>query len=69
MTYRIAEPSASICRATAEAVACARTLIQAGIARVICGPGTTSMPEEEFAAAAAMFREAGVKVDVWRGEE
>ena len=49
--------------------ACARTLIQAGIARVICGPGTTSMPEEEFAAAAAMFREAGVKVDVWRGEE
>lgn len=49
--------------------ACARTLIQAGVARVICGPGTTSMPEEEFAAAAAMFREAGVKVDVWRGEE
>ena len=49
--------------------ACARTLIQAGIARVICGPGTTSMPEEEFAAAAAMFREAGVKVDVWRAEE
>ena len=49
--------------------ACARTLIQAGVARVICGPGTTSMPEEEFAAAAAMFREAGVKVDVWRAEE
>lgn len=42
--------------------ACSRTLIQAGIARVVVGPGTTSMPDEEFEAAAIMFKEAGVKV-------
>lgn len=42
--------------------ACARTLIQAGVRRVICGDGTTSMPAEEFDAAAAMLREAGVEV-------
>lgn len=42
--------------------ACARTLIQAGIAAVVVGPGTTSMPAEEFEAAATMFREAGVRV-------
>lgn len=45
--------------------ACARTLIQAGIAKVIVGPGTTSMPDEEFTAAATMFEEAGVVV--WAG--
>ena len=42
--------------------ACARTLIQAGIKAVVVGPGVTSMPDEEFEAAAVMFREAGVKV-------
>ena len=42
--------------------ACARTLIQAGIAKVVIGPGTTSMPDDEFEAAAVMFKEAGVKV-------
>lgn len=42
--------------------ACARTLIQAGIAAVYVGPGTTSMPTEEFEAAATMFAEAGVMV-------
>jgi len=41
--------------------ACARTLIQAGIAQVIFGPGQTSMPVAEFEAARAMFHEA----DVW----
>ena len=41
---------------------CARTLIQAGIFQVIYGDGTTSMPEEEFEAAATMFEEAGVLV-------
>lgn len=41
---------------------CAKTLIQAGIAAVVYGDGTTSMPPEEFEAAATMFREAGVKV-------
>lgn len=41
---------------------CARAIIQAGIGRVVFGPGTTSMPDEEFAAAAAMFDEAQVAV-------
>lgn len=45
--------------------ACARTLIQAGIDRVFYGPGTTSMPQEEFQAAADMFREACVKCLPW----
>lgn len=39
---------------------CARTLIQAGVSAVRFGPGQTSMPAEEFAAAAIMFEEAGV---------
>lgn len=42
--------------------ACARTLIQAGVTSVVVGAGTTSMPAEEFEAAATMFKEAGVKV-------
>lgn len=41
---------------------CARTLIQAGIRMVLFGPGTTSMPDAEFAAAATMFAEAGLGV-------
>ena len=41
--------------------ACARSLIQAGVECVIVGPGQTSMPAEEFDAAATMFNEAGVK--------
>jgi dCMP deaminase len=41
--------------------ACARTLIQAGIEKVVYGDGTTSMPQEEFDAAAQMFEEAGVQ--------
>ena len=41
---------------------CARTLIQAGVALVVAGPGKTSMPADEFEAAAVMFREAGVGV-------
>lgn len=43
--------------------ACAKTLIQAGVTRIICGPGVTSMPAVEFEAAEAMFREAGVTVE------
>ena len=39
---------------------CARTLIQAGVSAVIYGPGTTSMPDEEFEAAAQMFAEAKI---------
>lgn len=42
---------------------CARALIQSGIRRVVFGPGTTSMPAEEFEAAAAMFKEAGVEME------
>ena len=40
--------------------ACARSLIQAGVAKVVIGNGSTSMPEEEFQASATMFSEAGV---------
>lgn len=49
---------------------CARSLIQAGIACVVVGPGETSMPEEEFAVASIMFREAGVSAlrQAQRGE-
>src|SRR5512139_3422187 len=38
---------------------CAGAMIQAGIFAVIYGGGQTSMPQEEFDAAAAMFEEAG----------
>ncbi len=48
--------------------ACARSLIQAGIACVVTGDGITSMPDAEFVAAAQMFEEAGVEVrPVWLG--
>lgn len=40
--------------------ACARSMIQAGIAVVVAGSGTTSMPDEEFDAAKAMLKEARV---------
>jgi dCMP deaminase len=39
---------------------CARSLIQAGVSCVEFDSGTTSMPDDEFDAAAAMFREAGI---------
>ena len=42
--------------------ACARMLIQAGVLNVAHGPGRTSMPDAEFAAARDMFEEALVKV-------
>ena len=41
---------------------CARSLIQAGITKVVVGGGTTSMPDEEFEVARIMFKEAGVNV-------
>jgi dCMP deaminase len=43
---------------------CARTLINAGVAKVVCGDGTTSMPAEEFEVATTMFREAGVELEM-----
>lgn len=39
---------------------CARTLIQAGVKAVIYGEGKTSMPPNEFEAAAQMFDEARI---------
>lgn len=42
---------------------CTRMLINAGVAKVVCGPGTTSMPEEEFEVARQMFLEAGVELE------
>lgn len=42
---------------------CARMLINAGVARVVVGDGTTSMPQEQFDVAVQMFREAGVALE------
>ena len=42
--------------------ACARMLINAGVACVVVGEGKTSMPKEHFDAALAMFAEAGVQL-------
>ncbi len=53
----------------APCAACARTLIQAGIDRVVYGDGQTSMPAEEFSTARRMFEEADVRVDAYRKEE
>lgn len=41
---------------------CAKLIINAGIATVVCDTGTTSMKPEAFAVARTMFREAGVKL-------
>ena len=42
--------------------ACTRMLINAGVCEVVVGPGTTSMPAEQFEVSRTMFDEAGVKV-------
>lgn len=39
---------------------CAKALIQAGVSQVVFGTGATSMPDEEFDAAAVMLSEAHV---------
>lgn len=41
---------------------CARILIQAGVQRIVFGNGKTSMPQEEYDAAQAMFDEACVQL-------
>lgn len=41
---------------------CARMLINAGVAKVVVGYGTTSMPPEQFEIAQVMFSEAGVEL-------
>lgn len=43
--------------------ACAGQLINAGVARVVVGDGTTSMPEAEFTVARTKFAEAGVVLE------
>ena len=44
---------------------CARMLINAGVSKVVCGVGETSMPMEQFDAALTMFTEAGVIVEFY----
>lgn len=46
---------------------CACSIIQAGIAHVVYGPGTTSMPPDEVEIAIVMFQEAGVSLKGVRG--
>lgn len=46
---------------------CTKSLIQAGIRKVVYGPGKTSMPAEEFGAARTMFEEAGVVLEAFNG--
>lgn len=48
----------------APCASCARSLIQAGIVRVVHGDGKTSMPDAEFIAASDMLREAGVVLEM-----
>ena len=42
--------------------ACARMLINAGVAKVVVGDGQTAMSQDQFDAASVMFEEAGVDV-------
>jgi dCMP deaminase len=41
---------------------CTRMLINAGVGKIIVGPGTTSMPADQFEVAKTMLKEAGVAV-------
>lgn len=43
--------------------ACARMLINAGVAKVVIGPGTTAMPDDVFNTARTMLAEAGVELE------
>jgi len=43
---------------------CAALLINSGVARVVCGPGLTSMPKEQFEVALRMLEEAGVELEL-----
>lgn len=43
---------------------CARMLVNAGVSKVVCGDGTTSMPQEEFNVAIKMFVESGVELEM-----
>lgn len=46
---------------------CARMLINSGVARIVCGDGQTSMPQEEFTVATQMLKEAGVELEMRDG--
>lgn len=48
---------------------CARMLINAGVAKVVCGDGRTSMPPEQFEVAVQMFYEAGVELVMTEKEQ
>lgn len=48
---------------------CAKLLINAGVARVVCGDGSTAMSAELFDAARVMFAEAGVEVEMQRSNQ
>lgn len=41
---------------------CAALLVNSGVSKVVCGPGTTSMAPEQFQVALRMFEEAGVEL-------
>jgi deoxycytidylate deaminase len=43
---------------------CAALLINSKVAKVVCGPGLTSMAPEQFDVALRMFEEAGVELVV-----
>ena len=43
---------------------CARMLVNSGVAKIVCGDGTTAMPQEEFDVAKQMLAEAGVKLEM-----
>lgn len=47
--------------------ACARMMINAGVAKVVCGDGATHMPPEQFDIAVEMFKEAGVTLEYSNG--
>jgi len=42
-------------------------LINSGVARIVCGDGQTSMPQEEFTVATQMLKEAGVELEMRNG--
>lgn len=41
---------------------CAALLVNAGVARIVCDRGITSMPQEQFEVAVRMLEEAGVEL-------
>ena len=41
---------------------CTRMLINAGVKKIVVGPGTTSMPNEQFEVAKTMIEEAGINL-------